>query len=81
MKPNQKIIVFRESFFQSVMSDICTFSIIIVSYAANYYLVDGNNFTDGIITIMLAFFFFGRGSMKKHEFYTVKEVVDFLEEK
>jgi hypothetical protein len=81
VKKEKVIIVFKESLLQSILSDAATFGIIILSFAVNYYFVDGNNWVDGILTIMLIFWLLSSGSKRKHEFYSVKDVVSFLEDK
>lgn len=80
-KQDMKIIVFKESLVQSIFCDIVTFGTIVASFALSHYFVDGNNWLDGLLTVMLVFWLLNEGKQKAREFYSVDDVVKFLSEK
>lgn len=76
MKP--KIIVFKESRMESLLSDLQTVGIVLIAFALNYYFVDGNNWIDGILTVLIVISLLSQGTRSKNEFYSVDEVIKFL---
>jgi hypothetical protein len=64
-KPKIEFVIIHETVWQSVMSDLWTFSFLVGSVAINEWLLGGSGFLNGIIAFMLVV-----GLWSKHHAYT-----------
>lgn len=73
----EKIIIYRESFIQSLLSDISTFGVLVGSFAVNHYFI-GSKFLGGFIFIVFLFFVIGKTSARKNTFTDKQKAIDFI---
>lgn len=77
-KQKIKIIVFKESLFQSVLSDFLCFVIITAAFSFNHIYV-GSGFLNGLLLIIFVVFALVSTTKRRSEFYNIEDVVKFLE--
>lgn len=77
MEEKPKIIVFKESLFDSFLSDIWTFFVIVASFSLNEILT-GSTFLNGVLLFMLVFWVLEKGKVRSHEFYNIDDAVKHL---
>lgn len=73
-----KIICVRESFAQSVLSDLSTFGFVVGSVWFNQTFCGGSYFLSAIILIMFILFIIGRIGGKAKRFMTADEAIAYL---
>lgn len=76
----KEYVYLKESFFQSVMSDIFSFGLLLFGFWFNYAYCGASKFVNIVILI---FFFIGvtsRFNTKTKRFYSAKELIKYLEE-
>ena len=76
MKKETEIIFFRESFIQSFLSDLTTFSFMCGSVWFNYKFVGGSYFLNGMILIIFMLFVYLKNNSEY--FKSKKELLDYL---
>lgn len=52
-KPKIEVVIIHETVWQSIISDLWTFSFLIGSVAINEWLLGGSGFLNGLIAVML----------------------------
>jgi hypothetical protein len=68
----------RESFIQSLLSDLTNFGIMCASFYFNENYVGGSYFFNAIIFIMMAMFLYSRATTKIVHFENKKDLLDYI---
>jgi len=76
---SKEYIYFRESAWQSFLSDLSTFGFLLGSFWVNYTFIGNNGFVSAILLIMLLMFIISKGSSKRYTFNSKEELMKYLE--
>ncbi|GJM01928.1 MAG: hypothetical protein DHS20C08_04290 [Rhodomicrobium sp.] len=78
-KKNTNIIIMRESFAQSVVSDLTTFGIMIAAIAIDTFYIGGSTFYKVFFAVMFTIYLLGKASNLKNSFHTKKDAIEYIE--
>jgi hypothetical protein len=81
MKDVKEIIYFRESFWQSVLSDTYMFAGIFGLLYFNHRVLDGSAFIDFIFIVMMFMVVYARASNRYKRFTSYEEMLAYLKGK
>lgn len=76
MKPN--VIIYRESFLQSVWSDTYTFGCYFFVLAGNHFLLKDNMFTYFFLMFMFLLAMFTRAASHKNVFLAKDDAIEYI---
>lgn len=79
MEEKPKIILYRESFVQSVLSDCFTFGVLAGLLVLNQFVLDGNKFSGFIFILIGLITLASKVSNKKRTFTSKKELQNFVD--
>jgi hypothetical protein len=74
-----KIIFYRESLLQSLLSDIITYGFLLFSVWFNIHFCGNSYFLNAILLIMFLLLIIGSGNNKKKTFFSTNEVRKYLD--
>lgn len=80
MENKKEIYYYRESYLQSLMSDLQTFGFLFLSFAMNYYLCGDNQWMNCILTIMFLLCVASKASGLRKVFYNREDLIKYLQE-
>lgn len=73
----KEIVIYRESLWQSIVSDIFTFGILVGSFAVNQYFI-GSGLLAGFLLILFFVFVIGKTTARKNVFTDKKKAIDHI---
>ena len=77
-KTTPEIIFYRESFLDSLLSDISTFGFLLFAFWFNYKFVGGSYFLNGIILVMFLMVLSAKVGEKKKVFVSKEELLNYV---
>jgi len=75
----KEYIYFRESLFQSIAADVCTFSLLLVSLWFNYQFIGGSKFVNAVVLIMFLMSVSSKVSSKVKRFTNKEALIKYLQ--
>lgn len=78
-KKTEHTIFYKESAIQSFLSDLFSFSFLIVTFWFNYKFIDGNNILDFLLLIIFIALLSARSSVLSKRFTSKKDLLEYIE--
>jgi len=72
-----KIIIYRESLWQSIIADVFSFCILVGSFAINHFFI-GSNFLAGILLVCWFIFMIAKVGKRKNVFTDKQKAIDYI---
>lgn len=80
MEKEKEYIYFRESFLQSLLSDIISYGMLLGIIAANYYLFNNNQVTAFVLLVLFMILVLGSVSARQRKFTDKEELIKHIKE-
>lgn len=77
-KKQPEYILFRESFIQSILTEMSSYCFLLFTFWFNYRYIGNNGFIDFILLILFFILVFAQASSKQNKFYSKEDFKDYV---